>query len=137
MPRVTDDVMRRVADAITVISHNPETPRTKRAIEAASGLSHDAVARAFRQDRAEGSPFELNTRFERLVAEHGSRRAPTKQREHEAKDALREAKQRISELEDALSAHAQVIVAQQLELDALRDPERRVVPIIGRRNVPK
>jgi hypothetical protein len=121
--------MRRVAEGIAAIARNPDLPRTKRAIEVASGLSHDAVARAFRQDRDEGSEFSLNSLFEQLVAEQGSRRSPSRQREHDADKRLLEAKLRMQHLEAALHAHAQVIMTQQLELEAMRESRPRVVPL--------
>jgi predicted nucleic acid-binding Zn-ribbon protein len=66
--RVTDTVMQAVADAITAIANDPDVPRTKRQIEAITGRSHDAVARAFAQDRAENSAYKLNDRFNDLTA---------------------------------------------------------------------
>ncbi|MEF9468516.1 hypothetical protein M5F49_14595 [Mycobacteroides abscessus] len=49
--RVSDAVMQAIADAITTIENSADMPRTKRQIEAITGRSHDAVARAFVQDR--------------------------------------------------------------------------------------
>ncbi|AMU66839.1 hypothetical protein [Mycobacteroides abscessus] len=66
--RVSDAVMQAIADAITTIENSADMPRTKRQIEAITGRSHDAVARAFVQDRIENSSYRLNSRFEQLTA---------------------------------------------------------------------
>lgn len=60
--------MQSVADAITTIENDPDMPRTKRQIEALTGRSHDAIARAFAQDRNEANPHRLSARFEQLTA---------------------------------------------------------------------
>lgn len=65
--RVSDAVMQAVADALVTIENDADAPRTKRQIEAITGKSHDAVARAFAQDRHENSPYRLNERFKRLT----------------------------------------------------------------------
>lgn len=127
MPRVTDDVMQRVAAAIETISQDPATACTKRSIEHVSGLSHDAVARAFRQDRTEGSIHDLTSRFQQVVEHRRGRRTEADQRAHDNREELRAAKDRISELEAELASYAQVILAQKLELDALRNPDGTVI----------
>ncbi|MDZ4236024.1 MAG: hypothetical protein U1C73_20200 [Dietzia sp.] len=66
--RVSDAVMQAIADAITTIENSADMPRTKRQIEAITGRSHDAVARAFVHDRTENSCYRLNSRFEGLTA---------------------------------------------------------------------
>lgn len=66
--RVSDAVMQSIADAITTIENSADMPRTKRQIEAITGRSHDAVARAFVQDRTENSAYKLNSRFAHLTA---------------------------------------------------------------------
>jgi hypothetical protein len=129
MPRVTDGVMQRVADAIGIISNDPETALTKREIERVSGLSHDAVARAFRQDRTDPSAFVLNARFEETVEKRRGRRTEANQLAHDAREDLRAARIRISQLEVEVASYAQVILAQQIEIQELRDPEGRVTPI--------
>ena len=129
MPRVTDGVMQRVADAIGIISNDPETALTKREIERVSGLSHDAVARAFRQDRTDPSAFVLNARFEETVEKRRGRRTEANQLAHDAREDLRVARIRISQLEVEVASYAQVILAQQIEIQELRDPEGRVTPI--------
>jgi hypothetical protein len=65
---VTDTVMQAVADAITTIANDPDLSRTKRQIETLTGRSHDAIARAFAQDRTENSAYKLNDRFNELAA---------------------------------------------------------------------
>ncbi|STZ73029.1 Uncharacterised protein [Mycolicibacterium fortuitum] len=65
--RVSDAVMRAIADAISTIGASSDMPRTKRQIEAITGRSHDAVARAFVQDRTENSAYRLNSRFAQLT----------------------------------------------------------------------
>ena len=76
--RVSDEVMTRVSTAIDALAADQNAPRTKRQIELLSGLGHDAVARAFRQDAAEpDNQYRLNARLNELIAPLGTgRRSP-------------------------------------------------------------
>ena len=48
--KVSDHVFERVSLALDRLAADPTLRRTKRELERLSGLSHDAVARAFRQE---------------------------------------------------------------------------------------
>jgi hypothetical protein len=60
------DVLLRVSAALDEMEDRPTTRPTKREVERISGLSHDAVARAFRQDMVATTPFRLTHRLQKL-----------------------------------------------------------------------
>lgn len=109
--------MAAIANAITALGATTELKRTKRSIEAITGLSHDAVARAFRQDKDDPSVWHLNERFEALRNAETDQRSKLERERDDLRAELGNAKARIAELEDSVRSHAQVIFALQLELD--------------------
>lgn len=115
--RVSDDVMSRVSNAIDAISVDPEAPRTKRQIEVLSGLGHDAVARAFRQDATESdNPYRLTERFSQLIAPfQAGRRSPAAQEKYQDKQKIAELKQQVGELNRQLDRYAMSLFAVHLE----------------------
>ncbi|MGG5171251.1 hypothetical protein ACQR35_03595 [Pseudarthrobacter sp. J1738] len=115
--RVSDDVLTRVSDAIKVLSVDQNAPRTKRQIEILSGLGHDAVARAFRQDATEpDNPYRLNEKFNHLIGALGSgRRSPAGEEKHQDKQKIAELKQQVSELNRQLDRYAMTLFAYYLE----------------------
>lgn len=114
--RVSDDVMTRVSNAIDMLSSDDRAPRTKRQIELLSGLGHDAVARAFRQDAAEpNTPFRLNQRFNHLIAPLSTgRRSPADEEKYHDKQKIAELKQKVSELNWQLDRYAMTLFALHL-----------------------
>lgn len=132
--RVTDEVMTAIADAITAIGNDDDAPRTKRQIEAISGKSHDAVARAFAQDRNEGgNPFRLNERFNELTANltrgHSLNEAAVRQ----DRQTIAELRQKNRDLDTQLDRFATALFAQHLDREATR-PELELVTRIRRDN---
>lgn len=128
---VTEDVLVRVSAALDAIAQDPELPRTKRSVERVSGLSHDAVARAFRQDRELGTPQRLNARFAELTDGGGDRRSPIRQELAELRERHRERGRRIRELEADVAALAQIVLATELS-SSIEEPFT-VVPLRHRR----
>lgn len=124
---VSDDVLRRIADAIDEIASNDELQRTKRQIENLAGLSHPTVARAFAQDLREETPFAINARLAALnpVSKGLS---PKQQEERQEKTELESARNRIVELETERDAHLQALYAYFVSTSP-DDPEPTVVPI--------
>ncbi|MCW2132711.1 hypothetical protein B0G38_001876 [Arthrobacter sp. VKM Ac-2550] len=114
--RVSDDVMTRVSGAIEVLSTDRNAPRTKRQIEILSGLGHDAVARAFRQDAHEpDNPYRLNEKFNQLIAPLGTgRRSPAAEEKHQDKQRIAELKQQVGELNRQLDRYAMTLFAHYL-----------------------
>lgn len=114
--RVSDDVMTRVSNAIDMLSSDDRAPRTKRQIEHLSGLGHDAVARAFRQDAAEPeTPFRLNQRFSDLITPLSTgRRSPADEEKYHDKQKIAELKQQVAELNRQLDRYAMTLFALHL-----------------------
>lgn len=106
---VSDDVLQRVSAAVDELAAADDMPRTKRSVETLSGLSHDAVARAFRQDRDHGTPHRLSERFDALT--DGDRRSPLRRELGELQQRYAERGREIDALEAELSALAQVVLA--------------------------
>lgn len=131
--RVSDRVMQAVADAITAIENDPSAPRTKRKIEALAGLSHDAVARAFAQDRDDAdSPYALTKRFEALTAPLAARGDSLDAAEaRKDRDTIAELRQQNRDLHALLDRYAQALFAQHLDEQESR-PEKEVVTPIRR-----
>jgi len=132
--RLTDEVMQRVADAITQLGHDPAARRTKRELERITGLSHDAVARAFRRDVEENSPWNLTARFAQLSDPEAGRRSPQEQQLHELRHTLREKNQKITELEATLDRFAMAVLAHHLELAEAPAPGADVISL-GRNRI--
>lgn len=131
MPRpVTEAVLDRISVAIDQLAVSEDLPRTKRSLEHLAGLSHDVVARAFRQDRDGTTAQRLNERFDALTAGKTGRRSPAAQELHDLRDGYRERGKRIAELESELAALAHVVLAQHLgaDTDSNITPLRRHSP---------
>lgn len=126
-PNVSDDVLRRIADAIEEISRNDSLQRTKKQIERLTDLSHPTVARAFAQDLRDETSFALNVRFAGLnpVSKGLS---PKQQELRQEKRDLEAARARIIELEAERDTHLQVLFAYFVR-SAPEDPSPSVVPI--------
>lgn len=134
MVRVSDEVMTRVAAALKELGNDTNMKRTKRSIEEISGLSHDAVARAFRQDRTEGSAWKINATFDSMTIGPEAK-SPIERKAEELSEQLGDARRTITELRAQLEGYAQVIAAQQLQIHALSDVGSGVVPM--RRRPPR
>ncbi|TDK23514.1 hypothetical protein E2F48_16115 [Arthrobacter crusticola] len=126
--RVSDDVMTRVSKAIDALAADQSAPRTKRQIEILSGLGHDAVARAFRQDAAESdNPHRLNEKLNRLIAPLGtSRRSPAAEEKYQDKQKIVELKQQVSELNRQLDRYAMTLFAVYLADNPSAEASRAV-----------
>lgn len=114
--RVSDDVLTRVSNAIGMLSVDQDAPRTKRQIEILSGLGHDAVARAFRQDALEpDNQYRLNEQFNHLIGPLGTgRRSPAGEEKHQDKQKIAELKQQVTELNRQLDRYAMTLFAIHL-----------------------
>jgi hypothetical protein len=133
--RVTDEVFERIGEAITLIAADTAAPRTKREIERLSGLAHDTVARAFKQDQLEETPWKITARFLATgdASTHG--RSPEQQRLHDAQQVIEELKHKNRDLESALNSYAATLLAYHLnvsEQNASDGPFSGAVPMIGR-----
>jgi hypothetical protein len=112
---VTDDVFERIVSAMRRIEGDPQLRRTKRQIEQISGLSHDAVARAFRQDaESDGKPWGINDRYERLAGQHVATRSPHEQEVHALKQEIAAKTSAIRDLNATLDAYATALFAYSL-----------------------
>lgn len=133
MSRVTDAVMQRVSDAIDTLAADDSRRRTKRAIEEISGLSHDAVARAFRQDRDNGSRWDLSEHYAALTSAGTTRLAPLEQEAVQLRQQLADRDAEIRRLKDQVQTLAQITHAQRLAIEALQNPHTAdVIPLLGR-----
>jgi len=126
---VGDDVLQRIAIALDTMADDPNAPKTKREVERRTGLSHDAVARAFRQDSDKGSRWNLTSRLNALGERPARRTNVHTQGIKELKDKLKAKNKRISELEASLDRHSMAVLALHLELQQLPDPEGKVVAL--------
>ncbi|WP_210438468.1 hypothetical protein [Nocardioides xinjiangensis] len=129
--RVTDTVMQAVADALVAIENDPNAPRTKRQIEHITGRSHDAVARAFAQDKTENSPYRLNERFARLTANLTRGDSLNEAAVRADRQTIVELRQKNRDLEKQLDRFAIALFARSLDEHDVR-PEREVVTRIRR-----
>lgn len=135
--RVSDRVMQAVADAITIIENDPSSPRTKRKIEALTDLSHDAVARAFAQDRDdEKTPYRLTQRFDALTAPLVARGDSLDAAEARAqRQTIAELRQRNRDLDAMLDRYATALFAQHLDQQEARPELENVASIRRTRRV--
>ncbi|EUA08601.1 hypothetical protein I546_4525 [Mycobacterium kansasii 732] len=123
--------MQAIADAITTIENSADMPRTKRQIEAITGRSHDAVARAFVQDRTENSRYRLNSRFERLTANLTRGDSLNDAAVRNDRQIIAELRQKNRDLHDQLDRFATALFARHLDCDTER-PEIELVTRIRR-----
>lgn len=127
--RVSDAVMQAIADAITTVENSPDMPRTKRQIEAITGRSHDAVARAFVQDRTENSSYGLNNRFEQLTANLTRGDSLNAAAVRSDRQAIAELRQKNRDLQDQLDRFATALFARHLDTEMERPEIQRVTRI--------
>lgn len=85
---VTSEVFQRIADALDSVADDDSAKRTKREIENRSGLSHDAVHRAFMQDSENETEWQISTRFAALREGRDTRVSPSRGRQADAEEAL-------------------------------------------------
>ncbi|TVS78149.1 hypothetical protein [Mycobacterium helveticum] len=129
--RVSDAVMQAIADAITTIENDADMPRTKRQIEALTGRSHDAVARAFVQDRIENSSHRLNSRFEQLAANLTRGDSLNTAAARNDLQTIAELRQKNRDLHNQLDRFATALFARHLDTQIGR-PEIELVTRIRR-----
>ncbi|MBP2453485.1 hypothetical protein [Mycolicibacterium lutetiense] len=129
--RVSDAVMQAIADAITTIENSADMPRTKRQIEALTGRSHDAVARAFVQDRTENSSYQLNSRFERVTANLTRGDSLNDAALRNDRQTIAELRQKNRDLHNQLDRFAIALFARHLDTQIER-PEVELVTRIRR-----
>lgn len=129
--RVGDVVMQAIADAITTIENSPDMPRTKRQIEAITGRSHDAVARAFVQDRTENSSYRLNRRFEQLTANLTRGDSLNAAAVRNDRQTIAELRQKNRDLHNQIDRFATALFARHLDTQTER-PEIELVTRIRR-----
>lgn len=129
--RVSDVVMQAIADAIATIENSTDMPRTKRQIEAITGRSHDAVARAFVQDRTENSSYRLNSRFEQLTANLTRGDSLNAAAVRNDRQTIAELRQKIRDLHNQLDCFATALFARHLDEESAR-PEIELVTRIRR-----
>ncbi|GAA1621764.1 hypothetical protein [Georgenia ruanii] len=119
---VSDQIFEKILAAMRRIEADPELRRTKRQIEQIAGVSHDAVARAFRQDATnDGKPWGLNERYARLSAGTSARRSPQEAESHALQRQLNEKNQEIRRLNDALDAYAIALFAHTVNAEQERN----------------
>lgn len=123
--------MQAIADAITTIEENAHMPRTKRQIEAITGRSHDAVARAFVQDRIENSPYRLSSRFDQLTASVIRGDSLNSAAVRKDRQTIAELRQQNRELHEQLDRFATALFARHLDTEMER-PEIELVTRIRR-----
>jgi hypothetical protein len=123
--RVSDEVMAKIAAAITEIGNDDQAPRTKREIERRSGLAHDTVARAFRQDAAEDNTWRITAALGALIGSAIRRPAPALQRRLDAEQKAADLRQRLSETEHSLDRYAMALYAYHLT-SKVQAPEQSV-----------
>lgn len=129
--RVSDAVMQAIADAITTIENSADMPRTKRQIEALTGRSHDAVARAFVQDRTENSSYRLNSRFTHLTANLTRGDSLNDSAVRNGRQTIAELRQKNRDLHNQLDQFATALFARHLDSRTER-PEIELVARIRR-----
>jgi hypothetical protein len=113
---VSVESLAKISAALEELATRPDLTRTKRTIERLSGLGHDIVARAFRQDLETGTEHRLNERLAALTAEDG-RQSPQQLALREAKQKLAKRNATIAGLQRDLAAMAQVVLAQHRLLE--------------------
>jgi hypothetical protein len=116
--RVTDEVMQRISAALDRMTNDHTARRTKRELERITGLSHDAVARAFRRDVEENSRWNLTGRLAALTDPQAGHRSPQEQHVHELRQTLIKKNAQITELEASLDRYAMAVLAHHLELNS-------------------
>jgi len=124
--------MAKIVAAITEIGDDDQAPRTKREIERRSGLAHDTVARAFRQDADEDNTWQITAALNALTGSATMQPAPAVQRRRDAEQKVADLRQRLSETEHMLDRYAMALYAYHLTSAAdvfEPGPATDVVPI--------
>ncbi|HEY2579460.1 MAG TPA: hypothetical protein VGI74_24385 [Streptosporangiaceae bacterium] len=133
-PRHTsDDVMQRISAALNTMASDPQAPRTKREIERRTQLSHDTIARAFRQDTTMPSPWNLTARLTSLGERPARRTDPQTHQIRELQAKIKDKNKQIAQLQTTLDRHAMTVLALHLELQQLPGPNSNVVAITSNR----
>lgn len=122
---VSDDTLRRIHGALDEIARDPSTRRTKREVERISGLSHDTVARAFRQD-SEGR-HGIVARHEILTGPRADRRSDHERELADRDQKIRDQERRLRELHATLDRYATTIFLLRRQLEAATGPDRKLV----------
>lgn len=131
--RVSDEVFRRIAEALEAIAADDKLPRTKRQVEQLADLGHDTVARAFRQDAEEDGAHGIARRFAELVEPlGGGRRSPARLKEVEDKQKVTELNQAVAELNKQLDRYAMTSYAYFLSAQQEKQGEPAAAIPIGR-----
>jgi hypothetical protein len=125
--QVSDDSMAKVRTAIQTLAEDPSGPRTKRELQRRTGLSHDLIARAFRQDAEDPGRWQLSELFGTLTEGPSRRRTPDQAKAHQLKEQLNKRNLENALLRQQLDGAASVIVALQLQLGSLGDDS--VIPL--------
>jgi hypothetical protein len=125
--QVSDESMARVRAAIQTLRDDPAAPRTKRELQRRTGLSHDLVARAFRQDAEDPERWQLSQLFGALTAGPSRRRTPEQVKADNLKEQLDKRNAENAMLRRHLDGAASVIVALELQLGSFGDDT--VVPL--------
>jgi hypothetical protein len=129
---------QRILDAIEEIASDDQAQPTKREIERRAGLSHDAVARAFRQDAGEDNEFKINQRLGLLTEGLSSARvSPDRDKQISIEKENRELKDRVRHLNAQMDLHAMAVLAFHLRDAHIDEADtggfENVVPIRRRR----
>lgn len=101
--------------ALSEMAFDDEAPRTKREIERRTNLSHDAVARAFRQDAGEHNQWAITAKLQELRGGVDEGLSPSRQQEKASAVKIRELQEQVGELNRTLDAYAMTLFALQLQ----------------------
>lgn len=136
--RTSNSTYERILAAITEMAQDDDAPRTKREIERRSGLGHDPVARAFRQDAQEDNQFHINKAFDALSDDLSTttRVSPERDKQLATQRQNLELRDQIRHLNNQLDRHAMALFAFHLrDIHPARtdkNTQRDIVPIRGR-----
>lgn len=133
--RVSDEVMVKIVQAIGEIAVDDRAPRTKREIEHRTGLSHDAVARAFRQDSEETNSWSISEKLASLTDGGANRRSPARKQKLTLEDTVRDLRERLADSEHQQHRYAMALYAYHLSAGPSGSDAGQVVPL--GRNRPK
>jgi hypothetical protein len=109
------EVFELIVRALSEMAFDDEAPRTKREIERRTNLSHDAVARAFRQDAGEHNQWGITVGLKELRGEIDEGLSPSRQQEKASAAKIQELQEKVGELNRTLDAYAMTLFALQLE----------------------
>lgn len=113
--RTSKATFQRIVDALAQMKDDEDAPRTKREIERRSGLAHDAVARAFRQDADEDNEFGINNLFDALTSELTvTRVSPDRDKQIATERQNANLKDEVRHLHEQLDRHAMAMFSYHL-----------------------